>query len=105
MERERTRHRDLEDARVACLLIGDEVDTLASDHRLLAQLGRSLERPIPESPFLATAEWHAHKSELARVIDHVDTWKGLTSLYHVNGRVSCENWAYQYAEPNSLGVG
>jgi hypothetical protein len=81
-ERQRVRRDELRDARVACLLIADELDTMALNFRLLARLGRGPERAISESPFLSTSEWHAHKGELGRVIDQVDTWKALASVYH-----------------------
>jgi hypothetical protein len=78
----RIKHRELRDARVACVVIGDEIDTLASNFDLLAKLGRTLNRPIEDSPFPSTREWHAQKASLAYVIDQLDTWKALEGLCH-----------------------
>jgi hypothetical protein len=81
-ERNRVRRDELRDGRVACLLVADELDTLSVNFKLLADLGRAPQRPISESPFLSTHEWHAHKGELGRIVDQLDTWKALASLYH-----------------------
>jgi hypothetical protein len=80
--REEVWRREMQDARVACLLIADELDTLALNFRLVAEKKRSPMRPIGESPFLSTREWHAGKSALARVIDQMTTWSALTVIYH-----------------------
>jgi hypothetical protein len=81
-DRERLSRRELQDARVACLLIADELDTLSGNFRLVATKQRSPMRPIGESPFLSTKEWHAGKTALARAIDQLDTWKSLAVVYH-----------------------
>jgi hypothetical protein len=80
--REQLWRRELQDGRVACLLIADELDTLAMNFRLVAEKKRAPMRPIGESPFLSTREWHTGKAALARVIDQMDTWKSLTVVYH-----------------------
>jgi hypothetical protein len=82
-ERERLWRRESQDGRVACLLIADELDTLSHNFNLVATARRSPMRPIGgESPFLSTREWHSGKSVLARVIDQMDTWQSLTTVYH-----------------------
>jgi hypothetical protein len=80
--REQIWRREMQDGRVACLLIADELDTLAMNLRLVAEKKRSPMRPIGESPFLSTREWHSGKAALAHVIDDMDTWKALTVIYH-----------------------
>jgi hypothetical protein len=50
--------------------------------RLVAEKKRAPMRPIGESPFLSTREWHAHKAAIARVIDQMSTWKATAVVYH-----------------------
>lgn len=80
--REQLWRRELQDGRVACPLIADELDTLSRNFVLVGEKKRSPMRPIGESEFLSTREWHAGKAALARVIDQMDTWKSLTVVYH-----------------------
>src|SRR5437879_2627905 len=82
-DRETDLRREKGEARVACRLIGDELDTLAGNLKLLHGLGRTLERPIDENAlFLGSSEWQEHKGTLARILDNDDTWNGLTAVYH-----------------------
>lgn len=81
-DRDRLSRNEFQNARVACLLIADELDTLSANFTLVATKQRSPMRPIGESPFLSTKEWHSGKAALARVIDQLDTWKSLAVVYH-----------------------
>jgi hypothetical protein len=81
-DRERLWRRELQDARVACLLIADELDTLSGNFQLVGRKQRSPVRPIGESPFLSTREWHSGKAALARAIDQLATWQALAVVYH-----------------------
>lgn len=82
IEGAKDRREHLEEGRIAALLIADELDTLAGNFRLLGDLGRAPSRPIGESPFLSTRAWQSNRAQLGRVIDQLDTWKALASLYH-----------------------
>lgn len=81
-QRAAERRRELKAERVAALLLADELDSLAGDFKLLADLGRSLHRPITDAPFLPPRIWHQYGPQIAQGIDQLDTWKALASLYH-----------------------
>jgi hypothetical protein len=51
-------------------------------NNLMARLGRTVAKPIADSPFLLTNQWHAHKGELAHAITDLDVWKRLTKAYY-----------------------
>jgi hypothetical protein len=69
-------------ARVASMLIADELDTHAMNYRQLAELGRTPVRPMPPN-FLSSSEWDAQKHDLARMtFIPTETWTGLTHAYH-----------------------
>jgi hypothetical protein len=78
------REDDLRAARIASMLIGDELETHAMNYELLARLGRTPDRPVTDTPnFLSSTEWEAHKLALARLtIIPAETWTGLTIAYH-----------------------
>jgi hypothetical protein len=59
--REQLWRREMQDGRVACLLIADELDTLAMNFRLVAEKKRAPMRTLGESPFLSTREWHSNQ--------------------------------------------
>ena len=81
-DREHSRLQQLADARVAALVVADELDTIGMNFKQLARLGRNIARPIGDSPFLATDAWRSHKTNLARVVHKLDVWKSLVNLYH-----------------------
>jgi len=80
----RTREDELRSARVACLLIADELNTHAMNYKLLADLRRTAKRPVAQTPnFLSSREWEAHKLDLARLTAVPnETWQGLFNAYH-----------------------
>jgi hypothetical protein len=84
LQRRKEREDELRAARVAALLIADELDTHAMNYRLLARLGRTPKRQVTQTAnFLGSTEWEAHKLDIACLtIIPPETWKGLTHAYH-----------------------
>lgn len=84
LQRRKEREDELRAARIASMLIADELDTHAMNYRLLARLGRTPKRQVTQtSNFLSSKEWDAHKLDIARLtIIPPETWNGLTHAYH-----------------------
>jgi hypothetical protein len=71
-------------ARIACMVIAEELDTHAMNYRKLAEDGGTPSWPIAQTPnFFPTGEWEAHNLELARLSSlPVETWVRLARAYH-----------------------
>ena len=78
------RQDEMREARVAALLIGDELDSHARQYALLHRIGRTPERPIEEAPnFLGSTASDGHQESLARLtVIPMETWRGLQDEYH-----------------------
>jgi uncharacterized protein YukE len=82
LEWRKERDDELRAARVAALMISDELDTHAMNYKQLHDLGRTPVRPLAPN-VLSSKEWEEHKVALARVTSvPIETWDGLTHAYH-----------------------
>jgi len=82
-DRDRELRAENAEARIACRLVGEELDTIAFNFSTLAQLGCTPQREISEdAAFLPMQDWEAHKAVLARLLDDMETWEQLAIVYH-----------------------
>jgi hypothetical protein len=77
---ERARQRASKEAR---LLVADELDTIGNHLDLLADHGKwPVADYIDAAGFLDAREWHAHKGQLAVILDDEGDWMLLASLHY-----------------------
>jgi hypothetical protein len=71
---------------VTCRLVANEIDTIGENFRLLAELKRTLIRPIHEAPgYLPSTEWATSRTKLAGIVADYRAWSEITSVYHNAG--------------------
>jgi hypothetical protein len=84
LEWRKERQDELRAARVAALLVGEELEFHVREYRSLRAKGRTPPRPVEEIPdFLGSAAWDAHQESIARIMDIPnDTVRALYTVYH-----------------------